>query len=265
MKGGKVEFKNLLLRKADGLGWITINRPDKLNALNRETIEERLEAFKAGGEDEEVLAVIITGAGEKAFVAGADISELASLDESSGREYARRGQELTLVMENYPKPVIAAINGYALGGGTELAMACHLRLGAESARLGQPEVKLGLIPGFGGTQRLARLVGKGRALEVILSGRMISASEALSWGLLNRVVPADRLLAEAEALAKEIIKNGPLALGVAIVAINKGLDRPLEEALEIEAEIFGQVCATEDAREGTAAFLEKRQPRFRGQ
>lgn len=260
-----MELKNLLLRKADGLGWVTINRPDKLNALNRETIEELFQAFEAWREDEEVLAVIITGAGEKAFVAGADISELAGLDETSGREYARRGQELTQIIENYPKPVIAAINGYALGGGTELALACHIRLAAETARMGQPEVKLGLIPGFGGTQRLARLIGKGRALEVILSGRMVSATEALNWGLVNRVVPSDRLVAETEALAKEIIKNGPLALGLAIEAINRGLDRPLDEALEIEAEIFGQVCATEDAREGTAAFLEKRPPRFRGQ
>lgn len=260
-----MELKNLLLRKADGLGWVTINRPDKLNALNRETIEELHQAFETWREDEEVLAVIISGAGEKAFVAGADISELAGLDETSGREYARRGQELTQIIENYPKPVIAAINGYALGGGTELAMACHIRLAAETAKMGQPEVKLGLIPGFGGTQRLARLIGKGRALEIILSGRMVSAAEALSWGLVNRVVPQDRLAAEAEALAKEIIKNGPLALGLAIEAINRGLDRPLDEALEIEAEIFGQVCATEDAREGTAAFLEKRPPRFRGQ
>lgn len=260
-----MELKNLLLRKADGLGWVIINRPDKHNALNRETIEELLQAFGTWREDEEVLAVIITGAGEKAFVAGADISELAGLDETSGREYARRGQELTQIIENYPKPVIAAINGYALGGGTELAMACHLRVAAETARMGQPEVKLGLIPGFGGTQRLARLIGKGRAMEVILSGRMVSAAEALSWGLVNRVVPPDRLVAEAEALAKEIIKNGPLALGLAIEAINRGLDLPLNEALDIEAEIFGQVCATEDAREGTAAFLEKRPPRFRGQ
>ncbi|MCX7975360.1 MAG: enoyl-CoA hydratase-related protein [Candidatus Aminicenantes bacterium] len=260
-----MDFKNLWLRQAEGLGWITINRPDKLNALNRETIEELIQAFENWRHDEEVLAVILTGAGEKAFVAGADISELARLDESSGREYARRGQELTLIIENYPKPVLAVINGYALGGGTELAMACHLRLASETAKMGQPEVKLGLIPGFGGTQRLARLIGKGRALEVILSGRMVTASEALSWGLVNRVVPTERLMEEAENLAKEIIKNGPLALGLAIEAINRGLDRPLEEALEIEAEIFGQVCATEDAREGTAAFLEKRPPRFRGQ
>lgn len=260
-----MEFKNLLRQKANGLGWIIINRPEKLNALNRETIEELIQAFESWREDEEVLAIIITGAGEKAFVAGADISELAELDEISGREYARRGQELTLLIENYPKPVIAAINGYALGGGTELAMACHLRLASETAKMGQPEVKLGLIPGFGGTQRLARLVGKGRALEVILSGRMITAAEALSWGLINRVVSPEKLKEEAENLAKEIIKNGPLALGLAIEAVNRGLDRPIEEALEIEAEIFGQVCATEDAREGTAAFLEKRPPRFRGQ
>lgn len=260
-----MEFKNLLLRKADGIGWITVNRPDKLNALNGETVEELTQAFESLRDDEEVLAVILTGAGEKAFVAGADISELAGLEEPEGRHYARRGQELTLTIENFPKPVIAAINGYALGGGTELAMACHLRIAAETARLGQPEVKLGLIPGFGGTQRLARLVGKGRALEVILSGRMVSAAEALSWGLVNRVVPADKLMAEVEALCREIIKNAPLALGLAIEAINRGLDRPLEEALDIEADLFGQACGTEDAREGTSAFLEKRPARFRGQ
>ncbi len=260
-----MEFKNLILRKGDGLGWMTINRPDKLNALNRETIEELTQAFQTWRDDEEVMAVILSGAGEKAFVAGADISELAGLDENQGREYARRGQQLTQIIENYPKPVMAAVNGYALGGGTELALACHLRLAAETAKFGQPEVKLGLIPGFGGTQRLARLVGKGRALELILSGRMISAAEALHWGLVNRVVPLDRLAAEAEAMAKEIIKNAPLALGLAVEAVNRGLDRPLDEALELEAELFGQACSTEDAREGTAAFLEKRPPRFRAQ
>ncbi|MGQ9578040.1 MAG: enoyl-CoA hydratase/isomerase family protein [Candidatus Aminicenantales bacterium] len=260
-----MEFKNLLLHKADGIGWVTVNRPDKLNALNGETVEELTLAFESVRDDEEVLAVILTGAGEKAFIAGADISELAGLDEPEGRDYARRGQELTLTIENFPKPVIAAINGYALGGGTELAMACHLRIAAETARLGQPEVKLGLIPGFGGTQRLARLVGRGRALEVILSGRMVSAAEALSWGLVNRVVPADKLMAEAEALCREIIKNAPLALGLAIEAINRGLDRPIEEALDIEADLFGQACGSEDAREGTSAFLEKRPARFRGQ
>ncbi len=260
-----MEFKNLAIRKAEGLGWVTVNRPDKLNALNRQTVAELLQAFESMRADEEVLAVILTGSGEKAFVAGADIGELANLDETEGREYARRGQELTRVIENFPKPVIAAINGYALGGGTELAMACHIRIAAETAKLGQPEVKLGLIPGFGGTQRLPRLVGKGRALEVILSGRMVTAAEAFNWGLVNRVVPLERLAAETEALAKEVIKNAPLALGLAIEAANRGLDRPLDEALDIEAEIFGQACATEDAREGTAAFLEKRPPRFRGQ
>jgi enoyl-CoA hydratase len=258
-------FKNLLTRKNDGIGWITVNRPDKLNALNVETIGELKVAFQECAVDPEVRAVIFTGAGEKAFIAGADIGEFIHLDAEKGRHYARQGQELTRVIENFPKPVIAAINGYALGGGTEMALACHIRLASENAKLGQPEVKLGIIPGYGGTQRLARLVGKGLAMELILSGRMIDAKAAAEAGLINRVVPAAAILAEAEALAKEIIKNAPLALTYAIESINKGLDRTLEEGLEVEAEIFGRSCATVDAKEGAAAFLEKRKPNFRGQ
>ncbi|MEW5901028.1 MAG: enoyl-CoA hydratase-related protein [Acidobacteriota bacterium] len=257
-------FNNLLTRKSEAIGWITVNRPDKLNALNVETIGELKAAFQEFALDPEVKAVILTGAGERAFMAGADISEFVHLDAEKGTHYARQGQELTKAIENFPKPVIAAINGYALGGGTEMALACHIRLASENAKLGQPEVKLGLIPGYGGTQRLARLVGKGLAMELILSGRMIDAKAAAEAGLINKVVPAAQILAEAEALAKEIIKNAPLALAFSIEAINKGLDRTLEDGLELEAEIFGRSCATADAKEGAAAFLEKRKPNFRG-
>ncbi len=259
-----MNFKNLLIRKNEGIGWITINRPEKLNAMNVETIEELGAAFRAFGDDAEVKAVILTGAGEKAFVAGADISEFVQLDSEKGRTYARRGQELTQTIENFPKPVIAAINGYALGGGTEFALACHIRLASESAKLGQPEVKLGIIPGYGGTQRLSRLVGKGKALEIILSGRIIEAGEAREMGLVNKVVPAPELLSAAEAMAKEMIGNAPLALANSIEAINQGLDRTLAEGLELEAEIFGRCCATEDFREGAKAFIEKRKPDFHG-
>jgi enoyl-CoA hydratase len=259
-----MNFKNLLTRKGEGIGWITINRPEKLNAMNIETIEELRAAFQEFGDDLEVRAVIFTGAGEKAFIAGADISEFIHLDAEKGREYASRGQALTTTIEDFPKPVIAAINGYALGGGTEFALACHIRLASENARLGQPEVKLGIIPGYGGTQRLARLVGKGKAMEMILSGRIIEAEEAQMMGLVNKVVPAAELLSAAETLAKEIIKNAPLALAYSIEAINHGLDKTLAEGLKLEAEIFGRCCATEDFREGAKAFIEKRKADFRG-
>ncbi len=259
-----MDFKNLVVRKADGLGWVTINRPEKLNALNAETIRELKVAFQELEKDGEVKAVILTGAGEKAFVAGADISELSGLDAVRGEAYAREGQELTLMIENFPKPVLAAINGFALGGGTEIALACHVRLASENAKLGQPEVKLGLIPGFGGTQRLARLVGKGKAMELILSGRLVEAREAEQMGLVNKVVPPASLLSETEGMAREMIKNAPLALSYAIEAINKGLDKTLGEGLALEAEIFGRACSTEDSFEGTKAFLEKRKPNWRG-
>lgn len=259
-----MEPKNLQVRKDPPLGWIIVNRPDKLNALNRETIKELYAAFMSFRDDEEVRVILLTGSGEKAFVAGADISELSGLDQPTGRDYVLEGQELTKLIENFRKPVIAALNGYALGGGTELALACHIRVASENAKMGQPEVKLGLIPGFGGTQRLARLVGKGRALELILSGKIIDAQEALSIGLVNRVVPSEDLLPRCEALAQEIIANAPLALEYAIKAVNEGLDRPLAEGLLLEADLFGKACATEDSKEGTRAFMEKRKAHFQG-
>lgn len=255
---------NIEVRKEEPLGWIFINRPDKLNALNAETIRELYSAFLSWRDDPEIRAVILTGAGEKAFVAGADISELASLDQATGKDYVLEGQELTKLIENYRKPVIAAINGFALGGGTELALACHVRIASENAKMGQPEVKLGLIPGFGGTQRLSRLVGKGKAMELILTGKMIDAQEALAIGLVNRVVPQNDLVSTCETLAGEMIANGPLALEYSIRVINEGLDRSLSEGLLLEAEFFGSVCASEDSKEGTKAFLEKKKPNFQG-
>ncbi len=257
-------FNNLITKVESGIGWVIIDRPDKLNALNRETVNEMTEAFQAFLGDGEVKAVILTGSGEKAFIAGADIRELAELDLDSGKDYVHNGQELTQLMEGFPKPVIAAVNGFALGGGTEMALSCHIRIASENAKMGQPEVKLGLIPGFGGTQRLSRLVGKGRALELILTGKIIGSQEALEIGLVNRVVPQEELLSVCEALAREMTANGPLALQFGIEAVNSGFDLPMEEALQLEADLFGKCCATGDSKEGTKAFLEKRKPEFQG-
>jgi len=259
-----MEYENILTKKEDGIGWVTVNRPDKLNALNTSTIKELHGAFLSFKEESEVKAVILSGSGEKAFVAGADISELALLDFETGKKYVLEGQELSKLIENFNKPVIAAINGYALGGGTELALACHIRIASENAKMGQPEVKLGLIPGFGGTQRLARLVGKGKAMELILSGKVIDAQEAVRIGLVNQVVSLNDLFPTCEALVREITANGPLAVEYGIEAINKGLDRTLDEGLLLEAELFGKVCTTEDSKEGTKAFLEKRKANFQG-
>jgi enoyl-CoA hydratase len=259
-----VDYTNLQVNKEPPLGYIIINRPDKLNALSAETIKDLYSAFLSFREDAEVRVVILSGSGEKAFAAGADISELALLDQAEGRDYALEGQELTKLIENYRKPIIAAINGFALGGGTELALSCHIRIASENAKLGQPEVKLGLIPGFGGTQRLARLVGKGKAMELILSGKMIDAQQALAIGLVNHVVPLSKLMETSEAVAKEIADNAPLALAYCIKAINEGLDKPLSEGLLLEADLFGNACSTDDGKEGTQAFLEKRKANFEG-
>jgi enoyl-CoA hydratase len=257
-------YQTLLFEKREGIGYVTVNRPTKLNALNRQVLDELETCFRAISEDEEVRVVVLTGAGEKAFIAGADISELAEQTPLTGREMAARGQRLFDFVENLGKPVIAAINGYALGGGCELAMACTLRVASENARFGQPEVKLGIVPGYGGSQRLARLVGKGRALELILTGEPVTAQEAYRIGLVNQVTPPGELLAAAEALARKILANAPLAVRFAIEAVNHGLEMSQAEGQFLEASLFALCCATEDMKQGTRAFLEKRPPKFAG-
>ena len=257
-------YENLLYDKRDGVAFITINRPKVLNALNRRTLEELDACVRDFHADDTLRAAVLTGAGEKSFVAGADINELAVLSPVNGRDYGLFGQSVLDRIERGPKPVIAAINGFALGGGCELAMVCHLRLASENAKLGQPEVKLGLIPGYGGTQRLARLVGKGRALQLVLIGDPISAEEAYRIGLVNAVVPAAELLPTAEAWAKKIAANAPLAIRFAIEAVNHGLEMTLPEGLYLEATLFSLCATTEDMKEGTKAFLEKRPAKFTG-
>ena len=257
-------LENLLVDRENGIAVVTINRPQVLNALNIATLEELRRAIAELKDDGAVRAVILTGAGEKAFVAGADISELANLSPAAMNEHARRGQQAFDAIEHLGKPVIAAINGFALGGGCELAMACTLRIAAEGARLGQPEINLGLLPGFAGTQRLPRLVGKGRALEMLLTGRHITADEALRTGLVNRVVPAASLLTEARALATELAVKAPIAIRYILEAVNRGADGPAAAGQVLEATLFGLIASTSDMREGTRAFLEKRKPTFTG-
>jgi enoyl-CoA hydratase len=257
-------YETILYDQRNGIGYVTINRPEKLNALNRKVVEELGECFAGIQNDEEVRVVIVTGAGEKAFVAGADISELAALSSLEGRETSARGQRVLDLIENLGKPVIAALNGYALGGGCELAMACALRIASENARLGQPEVQLGIIPGYGGTQRLARLIGRGRALELILTGDPVNAQEAYRLGLVNAVVQPAGLIPACEAVARKIAANAPLAVKFALEAVHHGLQMTLEEGQFLEANLFGLCCTTEDMKEGTRAFLEKRPAQFRG-
>ena len=257
-------FDNLLLERDGAVAIVTINRPKVLNALNAATIDELRRAILDLKADDSVRVVILTGAGEKSFVAGADINELAVQTPTGGREHALTGQHVLDVIENMGKPVIAAINGFALGGGCELAMACTLRLAADTARLGQPEIALGLMPGYAGTQRLARLVGKGRAMEMLLTGAQISAEEAIRVGLVNRVVPAAELMAEARKLAGALAASAPIAMRYIITAVNTGLEMPFAEACQYEATLFGLVSSTEDMREGTAAFLAKRKAVFQG-
>ncbi len=257
-------FSNLLLEKKSAIAYLTVNRPKVLNALNIATIEELGAAFAEIKSDISVRLVILTGAGERAFVAGADISELTTLDEAGGKEFARRGQAVFDSIENLGKPVIACVNGFALGGGCEMAMACTIRLASENAKFGQPEVKLGVIPGYGGTQRLPRLIGKGRAMQLVLTGDIITAQEALRIGLANEVVPQADLLARAEAIAQKILANGPVAVHYAMQAVNQGVEMTLPRGLDLEADLFSACCRTEDKQEGTAAFLEKRAARFEG-
>ena len=259
-----MSYANLLCDVEDSIAQVTVNRPEKLNPLNRETVAALRQCFDDLAADPGVKAVIVTGAGEKAFVAGADINQLTELSALGGRAWGLEGQRVLAEIEGLPKPVIAAINGYALGGGLELAMACHIRVASPNARLGQPEVKLGIVPGHGGTQRLPRLVGKGRALEMILTGDPVTAEEAHRIGLVNRVVPQEELIPEARKIAARILENGPVAVALCLDAVHRGLEMPLDEALRWEAAQFALSCSTEDIREGTQAFLEKRKPEFQG-
>jgi enoyl-CoA hydratase len=254
----------LLFELTDGVARVTVNRPDKLNALNAIVIAELGDAVTRIETDSAVRGVIVTGAGTKAFVAGADINELTEQGATGGRTRSLVGQEVFRRLERCGKPVIAAVNGFALGGGCELAMACHLRVASEHARFGQPEVKLGIAPGYGGTVRLPRLIGKARALELLLTGEMIDAEEARRIGLVNRVVPADRLLPESETLLRTILANGPLAVRACLEAVDVGLEMTLDQALLLEAGYFGLLSATQDMHEGTKAFVEKRKPVFKG-
>jgi enoyl-CoA hydratase len=255
---------NVRTENKDGILVITIDRPKVLNALNAQTVAEIGQAFEAARDDDSVRAIILTGGGEKAFVAGADINELAQMTPVTGKEVAQKGQRVFRAIERFPKPVIAAINGFALGGGCELALACHIRIASDKAQLGLPEVTLGIIPGYGGTQRMARLLGKGRALELILTGGRIKADEALRIGLVNRVVPTNQLMSAAEELARTIASRGPLAVRAAIEAVMSGSDMPFEEGQFLEATLFGLLASTEDMKEGMGAFLEKRQAAFKG-
>jgi enoyl-CoA hydratase len=257
-------YQNLLWEKKDGIGFITFNRPDRLNALNFRTMDDLDAVLTEAANDSAVRVLIVTGAGEKAFVAGADINELAALTALDGRATALRGQSVFHRLETLGKPSIAAINGFALGGGCELALACTIRIASKTARLGQPEVKLGIIPGYGGSQRLARLCGKGVAQELCLTGEMINAEEALRVGLVNHVYEPAELLPIAEAMAKKIIANAPLAVKFTMEAIERGMEMGQEEGLFLEATLFGLACTTEDMREGTKAFLEKRPGQFKG-
>jgi enoyl-CoA hydratase len=256
--------ENLKLEKKNHIAYVTIDRPKVLNALNMATMEELREVFTELRDDKDVRVVILTGGGEKAFVAGADINELAKNDAVQAKAYTHRGQSTLDLIENLGKPVIACINGFALGGGCEIAMACTMRLASENAKLGQPEVKLGIIPGYGGTQRLPRLVGTGLAMQLVLTGEMISAQEAYRIGLVNEVVPAAQLMARAEEIAGKIIGMAPLAIQYCMEAVNQGMNMTLQEGLFLEATLFGVCCATQDKKEGTTAFLEKRPANFQG-
>ena len=259
-----MNFENILFEKKNSIAYVTVNRPKVLNALNMATMDELRAAFHETKNDVEVRVVILTGAGEKAFIAGADIGELAQNTGVVAKEYTHRGQSVLNLIENLGKPVIACINGFALGGGCEIAMACTMRLASETAKLGQPEVKLGIIPGYGGTQRLPRLVGKGVAMQLLLTGEIITAPEAYRIGLVNEVTAPPDLIPRAEAIAQKIIANAPLAVQYTMEAVNKGMEMALAEGLYIEAALFGVASTTEDKKEGTAAFLEKRPAQFKG-
>jgi len=257
-------LENVLYEKKDGIAYVTLNRPKVLNALNQRTWQDLRAAFEDARDDATVRGVILTGAGDKAFIAGADISEIAHITAVDAERSSRYGQDVLTLIENLGKPVIAAVNGFALGGGCETAMACTIRVASEHARFGQPEVTLGIIPGGGGTQRLPRLVGKGRALQIILSGAMITAQEAYRIGLVNEVVPATDLIPRAEAILKQIFANAPVAIRFSLEAVNRGLETSQAEGMALEASLFGLCAGTEDKDEGTQAFLQKRAAKFKG-
>ncbi len=259
-----MNYENILLEKKNSIAYVTVNRPKVLNALKMATMDELRAAFHDIKNDATVRVVILTGSGEKAFIAGADINELAAHTAVSGKEYTHRGQSVLNLIENLGKPVIACLNGFTLGGGCEIAMACTMCLASDNAKIGQPEVKLGIIPGYGGTQRLPRLIGKGRAMQLVLTGEMINAQEAYRIGLVNEVTSAAELIPRAEAIAQKIIANAPLAVQYSLEAINKGLEMTLPEALYLEAVLFSVACSSEDKKEGTTAFLEKRPAQFKG-
>jgi enoyl-CoA hydratase len=257
-------YENIKTEIKDSILTITIDRPKVRNALNAQTVAEIGKAFEAVRDDASVRCVIVTGAGDKAFVAGADINELATMTPITGKAVSERGQRVFRAIERFPKPVIAAVNGFALGGGCELALACHIRIASENAQLGLPEVTLGIIPGYGGTQRMARLLGKGKALELILSGERVGAAEAERIGLVNKVVPADQLMSAAETMGRTIASRGPLAVQAAIEAVMSGSEMPFDEGQFLEATLFGLLASSEDMKEGMAAFLEKRTANFQG-
>lgn len=259
-----MDYKNILLSIAECVATLTFNRPKVLNALDSITLDELDHALTVVEDNTDVKALILTGAGEKAFIAGADISQFPSLTGLEGKKFARKGQQLFDRIENFHIPVIAAVNGFALGGGLEVALACHMRILSDNAVIGLPEVSLGIIPGYGGTQRLPRLIGKGRALELILTGRKVKAEEALNLGIANQVVPAGEAVSAALELAKKIMRNGPVAVSLALEAVNQGVNLPMNEAQHLEASLFGNACATDDMKEGATAFLEKRSPDFQG-
>ncbi len=258
-----MEYQTIAFITRDRIAYVTVNRPDKLNTLDHQVMLELKDVFTRIRSDTSVDLVILTGSGEKAFVAGADIKELHQLDMLSGKEFSERGQEVFNLIENLGKPVIAAVNGYALGGGCELALACHIRIASENAKFGQPEVTLGIIPGYGGTQRLSRLIGKGRAMELILTGNQIDAQEAYRIGLANKVVPLSELIPTAEAMAKTILSRGQIAVRTALKAANASMETTQSDGQHLEATLFDICCGTEDFKEGTSAFLEKRKPEFK--